>query len=215
MLYPAPTAIPDPQLAQAPVHTLLAHFATALPWLTDAYGLVQTGVDKNKNKAPQLYLQNGGLLHVDVLPDEKMGALSFFEYDGPAEFEWADPLHLSGYVTHPLALVVWANLPLVDPNRGYDFSAELATDMLTRGLLGSPLGADLTPGSIEQRAERVFQRYQFPPERQQLLMYPFAGFRVPFTVRAKYAACQQPFTPAAGGPFLLASDGAYLLAHTK
>jgi len=188
--------IPNPQLAQAPVETLLAHFATALPWLDNAYGLVQTGVLKDKAKMPQLYEQNGTLYHRDLYPDDSLATLLFFERDGASEIVWGDALHLAGHYVHPLALVCWLNLPLIDPLRGYDFSSELALDVLTRGLLKSPDGLSglIEPGEIEQRSERIFQRYAFPQERQQLLMWPFAGFRIPFTVKQQYRPCDAPFT---------------------
>lgn len=197
MLATPPLPIPNPQLAQQPVEELLLHFTTALSsWLSDSYGLVQTGVDKTgKHRYPQLYRQDGSPESVFVYPDDQMKALSFFEFDGASTVEWTDSLHLAGEWTHRLAVVVWLNLPLID-TRGYDFSSELALDFLTRGLLASPLGPKLEPGAIEQRAALIFQRYNFPQERQQLLMYPFAGFRIPFTVRERYVACALPFTPA-------------------
>jgi hypothetical protein len=195
----APASILSPALAQEPVEALLLHFSTALAsWLSDPHGLVQTGVlpDKARSKYPQLYYQDGKLYTKALYPDENMRALSFFEYDGPAQMQWDDALAQSGYWTYPLAAVVWLNLPAIDPNRAYDFSPELALDFLTRGLLASPLGASITPGSIEQRAERVFARYTDWPAKQQLLMYPYAGFRLPFTVRQRYIACPEPFIPA-------------------
>jgi hypothetical protein len=192
-------AIPAPYLAQAPVEALLSHFATALPWLTNPYGLVQTGVDKKgTHRYPQLYRQDGGLHHMDVYPEQTAAAVSFFEYNGPTEVAFTDPMQYTGDLTHPLALVAWVNLQEIDPQRGYDFSSELALDVLTQGLQRSPLGSRLVVGEIEQRAERIFARYSFPQERQQLLMYPFAGFRIPFTVTQRYVPCAAPFTPLSG-----------------
>lgn len=196
MLAPAPLPIPEPALAQQPVEVLLAHFRAVLPWLSDPHGLVQTGVlADGRSKYPQLYFQDGQRYSKGLWPDDHMKALSFFEYDGPTAFEWDDPTCQSGYATYPLAVVAWGNLTRIDPKRPYDFSPQLATDLLTRGLLGSPLGYAITPASIEQRAERVFARYTFPPEKQQLLMHPYAGFRLPFTVRVRYIACATPFAP--------------------
>lgn len=196
MLPAAPLPIPSPALAQKPVETMLAHFATALPWLTNAYGLVQTGVlNDGKNRIPQLYQQDGSLHSLDLYPDQASATLSFFEYNGPADIAFDDPVNQSGTITHQLAAVVWLNLTRIDPKRPHDFSPELALDFLTRGLLQSHAAGVVTPGEIEQRSERVFQRYNFPQERQQLLMWPFAGFRIPFTVSQRYVACAVPFTP--------------------
>lgn len=198
MLDTAPSPILVPQMAQQPIMTLLHHFSTALSsWLSDAYGLVQTGVDKTgKHRIPQLYLQNGGIYSTDLYPDHRMKALCFFEYEGPSTLNFDDPLNRSGEWTHNLAAVVWLNLCAIDPNRRYDFSDELADDFLTRGLLASPLGYRVVPAGIERRNERIFQRYNFPQERQQLLMHPYAGFRIPFTVTQPYVACALPFMPA-------------------
>ncbi len=191
-----PLPIPTPQLAQQPVAALRTHFATALPWLSDAHGLVQTGVLKDgRSKYPQLYLQDGGPHSKGLWPDQAMRALAFFEYEGPSTLEWSDPMHLAGTWTHQLAAVVWLNLPAIDSARGYDFSDALASDFLTRGLLASPLGYRLSPAGIERRAERIFARYNLPQERQQLLMMPYSGFRVPFTVSEAYVACAEPFAP--------------------
>jgi hypothetical protein len=198
----APAHIPNPLLAQQPVSVLLAHFATALPWLTNPYGLVQTGVDKQGHRYPQLYRQDGGLHSMAVYPEQTAPAVSFFEYDGPTDISFTDAMQYSGELTHPLALVAWLNLKEIDPKRTYDFSAELALDMLTQGLQKSPLGHSLVVSQIEQRAERIFNRYSFPQERQQLLMYPFAGFRVPFTVTQLYAPCAVPFAPLGGSVVL-------------
>lgn len=194
MLPAAPLPIPNPALAQQPVQVLLAHLAAALPWLSNAYGLVQTGVEPNtKNKLPVLYQQDGGALSQYVYPDQDAKAVAWFERDGPVSIEWVDGLHLSGRMSYPLAAVVWLNLPAIDPNRGYDFSDELAQDFLARGLLASPLGAQLIPEAIEQRQERVFARYAWPVERQQLCLWPYAAFRLPFTVRQPYVAGCLPF----------------------
>lgn len=212
MLDTPPLAIPAPPLAHAPVQALLEHFATALPWLSDGYGLVQTGVAKDgKGRYPQLYRQDGGLHSIDVYPDQKMKALCWFEREGRSTLNWNDPLHQAAEWTHQVAVVVWLNLRLIDPARTYDFSDELLTDFLAHGLLRSPLGPRLTFEEVEQRNERIFQRYNFPPERQQLLMHPYAAFRVPLSITQRYDACPAPFAPGeeGSGPFLLVA-GKYL-----
>ena len=185
---------PTPALAAKPVGALLAHFAEALPWLTDRYGLVQTGVDKDsKERYPQIYRNDGSRLTTDIRPNEAMGALCFFEHDGPALFESDDAGR--GWWRYQLALVVWANLPKIDPKRGYDFTEELAADVFQRGLLASPLGFDLQPERIEFQSERVFERYRWDPATHQLLLFPFTGFRIPFTVVAPDMMCRPAFAP--------------------
>jgi hypothetical protein len=206
MLDAAPLAITNPQLAQAPVATLLEHFAANLSWLSDAYGLVQTGtVNDGKSKIPQLYRQDGGLDHIDVYPNDQMKSLLFFERNGSSSIEWTDSLHLAGEWTHSYAAVMWLNLPLIDPNRDYDFTEELLQDFLVNGLLNSPLGVGLEFDEAEQRSERIFSRYTNWPTEKQLLMWPFSGFRVPFTVRQPVDVCAKPFAPGSGGggPFLI------------
>jgi hypothetical protein len=207
MLDTLPQAIPNAHLAQAPVATLLEHFAAVLSWLSDGYGLVQTGVSKDsKHRYPQIYLQDGEKLLRDVYPDQNMKSLLFFERNGPSSIEWSDPLHLSGTWSHPLAIVVWLNLPEIDPERKYDFAEEIIADFLTQGLLASPLAHALTFEEVEQRAERVFQRYDFV-HKQQLMMYPYSAFRVPVTIAQPYERCAAPFAPGGlgGGPFLIAN----------
>ena len=188
-------------LATGPVATLQAHLSATLPWLSDVHGLVQTGTDKTgRNRYPQIY-EGAGLDVAGLYPDDTMRALCFFEREGPAVLDWTDPQNLSAQAEHALAVVVWLNLPAIDPQRVSDFTDTLAVDFLVRGLLRSPLGVFLSPGEVEQRAERVFARYNFPPERQQLLMYPYAGFRIPFTLRLPFMpACTVAFTPLGNAP---------------
>lgn len=208
MLDTPPLAISNPLLAQAPVATLLEHFAANLSWLSDGYGLVQTGtVNDGKSKIPQLYRQDGGLDHIDVYPDEKMKSLVFFERNGSSTVEWDDPTHRSGAWTHRYAAVMWLNLPLIDAGKDYDFTEELLQDFLVNGLLTSPLGVALEFDEAEQRSERIFSRYTNWPTNKQLLMHPFSGFRVPFTVRQPVNVCAAPFAPggSSSGPFLIAN----------
>jgi hypothetical protein len=211
MLDPA-TAIISPQLAQAPVAILLEHFAATLPWLSDAYGLVQTGTAKDgKSKTPQLYRQDGSLHHIDVSPDDRMKSLLFFERTGASSVEWNDATQRAGTWTHSYAAVMWLNLPRIDKGRDYDFTDELLQDFLFRGLRDSPLASALQFEEAEQRSERVFSRYTNWPVNQQLLMHPYSGFRVPFTVAQSANVCVAPFSPGGvgGGPFLIA-NGVFL-----
>jgi hypothetical protein len=195
-----PATLENPHLARKPVAVLLEHFAATVPWLSDLFGLVQTGVDKTgKNRYPQIYQGGGGRELVNIQPDEQMKGLLFIERDGPSTIKWNDALHLAGTWSHPLAAVAWLNLPKIE-DRAYDFSDELAQQFLFEGLLNSPLGAYLEAEQIEQRAAFIFQRYNFPQERQQLLMYPYAGFRIPFVVRECFAVCPTAPTGADGPP---------------
>lgn len=204
--------IPTPQLAQEPVQALLAHFATALPWLTHRYGLVQTGYRQEGTKTekyPQLYPQDGAVFHLDIRPDETRKALCFFEREGQSRFAW-DPgaEGIAGQWTHPLALVVWCNLPLIDAERGHDFSDELARDVVRALLLaGVDLGSD--EPQLEQRPERIFQRYGWEVAKHQLLMYPFAAFRITF--RATHpdipAGCVPAPIPEPGDQMMLVAFG--------
>lgn len=212
MLDTPPAAIIKPQLAQAPVATLLEHFAATLSWLSDGYGLVQTGTaNDGKTKLPQLYRQDGGLDHIDVYPDQKMKSLLFFERNGVSTVEWDDAQHLSGTWTHRYAAVVWLNLKLIDESRDYDFTEELIQDFCMRGLRASPLTVRLTFEEAEQRSERIFSRYTNWPVNKQLLMHPFSAFRVPFEVTQPVDTCPAPFEPGGigGGPFLIA-NGVFL-----
>lgn len=185
---------PSPRLASKPVGALLEHFATALPWLTDRYGLVQTGVEKDgKGLYPQVYRNDGTAFTTDVRPDESMKALCWFERDGPSLFEPDGSVNLTGMWRHQLAVVVWLNLKLIAPTLTHDYAEELAEDFLARGLLDSPLGGDLMPERIEFQAERVFERYRWSPVTHQLLMYPFSGFRIPFEVLQRFAKCAPAF----------------------
>jgi hypothetical protein len=185
---------PNPRLASKPIGVLLDHFATALPWLSDAHGLVQTGLAKNgKERYPQLYRQDGQQYTTDLRPDQRMQALCFFERDGPSLFESDDSLNVTGAWRHQLAAVVWLNLKKLATDRPYDFSEEVAEDFLARGLLSSPLGSDLQPERIEHQSERVFERYKWDQQTHQLLMYPYAGFRIPFTVLQRFTRCSVPF----------------------
>lgn len=189
---PNPTAA----LASAAAGRLLPHLQAELPWLTDRYGLVQTGIDKkSRERYPQVYRNDGSRFVTDIRPEEAMGALSWLEFDGPTLVDYDDALQVSGTYTFQLAAVVWCNLKRLDPLRGYDFTELLAEDYL-RALGSSPFGPLLTPERIEQQVERVFERYRWEPATHQLLVYPFSGFRIPFTLRQTFVrGCAAGFAP--------------------
>jgi hypothetical protein len=184
--------IPDPRLAQKAVQNILIQLGTILPWISHAYGLVQTGqrvVDKKTYLYPQLYRQDGSPYFLDLRPDQGMQAMAFFERNGPSTVEWDEgAMNIAGTWRHPVAMVVWCHLPAIDPRRRYDFSDELAADVL-RAL--TSIGLDIE--TIEQRAEQVFARYRLQLADQQLLMYPFAGFRIPMVLTDRYSPCAAPF----------------------
>lgn len=194
MLYPA---LPDPapRLAAVPVAALLTHFAAALPWLDNAYGLVQTGVDKSRlQRYPQLYRNDGSRQVTDLRMDERMQALSWFEYDGPSLYEPDESVGgTSGYFRHQLAVVLWLNLDRLAPGRADDCADEVVEDFFVRGLLASPLGGELRPERIERDPARVFERYRWEPATHQLLMHPYAACRIPFEVLSPFSGCVAPF----------------------
>ncbi|MBG8556161.1 hypothetical protein [Hymenobacter guriensis] len=196
---PAPLPIASPRLAQRPVHTLLDAFAAGLPWLSNAYGLVQTGqrvVNKKAERFPQLYLQDGSGKHADLRPDEKQATLSFFERNGPDSFDWDEGAEgIAGKWSHPLAMVLWANLPRID-NRGYDYSDELMADAM-RVLTDTLPDAEVL--TVERRPEEVFRRYGWEVAQHQLLMYPYAAARIVFIAHTPgLIDCTGPFTVQVG-----------------
>ncbi|RPD50055.1 hypothetical protein DNI29_04460 [Hymenobacter sediminis] len=186
------TPLQNPGLAHAPVQALLDLFADQLSWLTHRYGLVQTAVrEKGKERIPQVYQQDGSAYHFDVLPDESMPAMCFFERTGPSTILWDDgALQVAGSWAHPVNLVVWANLPRIDA-RDEDFS-----DLLAQDVIRVLVEAGIPVSGVEQRAERVFDRYTLGAK--QLLMYPFAGFKIALTLSERYNPCLLPFTPLTG-----------------
>ncbi|GAA4393586.1 hypothetical protein [Hymenobacter koreensis] len=191
---PQPLLIPDPMLAQMPVHQLLAAFATELPWLSHAYGLAQTGQRKVENRTEryaQIYQQDGSGRLLDIRPDAGMQALCFFERNGPSSFEWDEgAIGISGSWTHPLALVLWANLPAID-HRGYDYSDALVSDAV-RVLTQTAPNAEVV--TDERRSDEVFRRYGWDVAQHQLMTYPYAAARLVFFAHSPgLVSCQGPF----------------------
>lgn len=193
---------PAPALAAVPVNALLTHFATALPWVTSRFGLVQTGVDKNnQERYPQIYRQDGKKEVADVRPDDRDAARLWFEYDGPDLIDFSDILAGAGTYRFQLALVGWCHLAKIDPLRTYDFTDMLAADVL-RAMLSCPgFEGRIIPERIERQAERVFERYRWEPAKHQLIFGgKFGAFRIPFeaVVEDTSLKCVAPFTPMGG-----------------
>jgi hypothetical protein len=134
-----------------------------------------------------------------------MDAMCFFERNGPSVIEWdEDSLQMSGTWRHSVGLVVWANLPRIAPEADQDFSDALAQDVI-RVLVEAGVVF-----SLEQRAERVFERYTLAEKK--LLMYPYAGFRVALELQERYRPCVTPLLPpVARGAIALGGGGGHLL----
>jgi len=181
--------IQSPQLLHRSVQGVVAILRNNLPWLTHPYGVVETVVDEQDRKVryPAIYRQDSTKYYQTALPNEKtMSALSFFEKNGESRIVWdAGSPQLMGSWRHPVNLAVWCNLPKID-NRGYDFSGELAADVL-RVLRLYQIPFD----TLDLRIERVFERYAL--KEKKLLFYPFAGFKIPLVLTERYDACATPF----------------------
>lgn len=181
--------IQSPQLVYQAVGDVLPVLRAELPWLTHLYGVVESMQDEKDRKVryPVIYRQDSTKFFQAVLPNEKtMSALGFFEKNGPSSMSWdSGAEYVMGTWQHPVNLVCWLNLPKID-TRGYDFSSELAADLL-RVLRLQDIGFE----SIDFRMDRVFDRYALAEKK--LLLYPFAGFKLPLTLTSRYNACTTPF----------------------
>ena len=181
-----------PVLLNQVIQQLQDQFAQ-LTWLETVYPLVQVGqrqVQLNGNERrvryPQVYRNDGKTYQHFISPDRSAKSFCFFELNAPYSFDFNDLLIRTGQAAFNLNIVVWLNLPKIDPQRAYDFTEELIQDFVQHGLMASVHKVSIQDLFVERRQELIFNRYDYSIAEEQFLIFPYSGFKVTLTLNSGY-----------------------------
>jgi hypothetical protein len=167
-----PPAYADPQFEDEVAQTIQQKIA-ALTWLEKAYHIVRTGVNSvTKETYPQLQANDGTGEHYNLSPDDSCKAYSFFESEAPYDVDYYNQT-----AKYYLALVVWANIPLIGANDA-DITGDLIKDVVAILQKCNNLG-DI---KVERNHESIFNKYtSLQQYKNQHLMKRYTAFRISFT----------------------------------
>lgn len=147
-------------------------------WLDNIYPVAYIG-EQIKGEAthtfPRVYINDGTSEYIDVMPNESVKGISFFEIEGTYELDREnEEFEIS------LNMIFWVNMRLID-DKGYDYRHELIADAI-RCLDTGTLTNDISAITVEENFENIYTRYNLPQTTLQQFMYPFTAFKLNFTV---------------------------------
>ena len=172
----APT-IPNPIGLDAEIQDLQLAFAS-LPWLTKSFGRA-----REVNKIPMVY--QGTSEYYPAMPNDALRAYSSFRLNlDKRANDYMDSDTLL-FFTAPVDMIFWANLRSIDNSKDYVFTEELIRDVLA--ILAQ--NVNVTVVRIwDERPEDIFKNYEISKHRD-LLMYPYAAFRIETLIRYEQNIC--------------------------
>lgn len=175
-----PAVLADPLLDAKAAQELQVLITTECTWIDKVFALARVGVTKLVSGAafnyPQAWAANTTTKkseYIDLRPDDSVNAYSFFESDGAFQFLEDDQ------VQYPLSLVVWYNLPKLNGTKTYDYSRELAADIL-RVFDASVYKNKISDLEVNYIPSEIFSKYSMQQEDTQFLMYPYGAFKISF-----------------------------------
>lgn len=137
----------------------------ALDWIENQYPICQKG-ETEEGTFPEVYFNDGTEKNIQVLPEGS--AVSFFQIEGDIigndEFDYEIPF----------SLTVWADLTEIHPEKSYDYTSELVSDVL--GVLNDNSCYDLkikTADALEDFT--MLQKLLKQPQ-----MRPYTAFKISF-----------------------------------
>ena len=183
---------PNPCLVEDTILQLRSHLEDECSaWLEKAYPLAFVGeVTKGDDIHffPRIYLNNGTTNYIDVQPDKKLKAFSFFELNGVYSINRVEET-----VTSSVSIIFWANLKCID-KRDYDYKSELIQDSI-RCVTSSPVSCDVDTIEVTENFEDIFNKYSYDQTKTQFFMYPYTSWKLTFTVTEdSNLSCCTPFT---------------------
>ena len=177
-----PPLLVAPVLDQKAVQDIQSLLTTEATWIDKVFGITRVGVTKTvagtSFKYPQVWAGNTSTNkaeYLDIRPDDSLSAYSFFEIDGEFEFGSEDD------VVFPISLIVWYNLPKLNGQKTYDYSRELAADIL-KILNTSVYAGKISKVTVDFITENIFSKYSLSQEETQYLMYPYGAFKISFNL---------------------------------
>lgn len=192
---------PNDSILDARVVYLIQTQLALLSWVDACYGIAEVSEMKKDDggieRFPRVYsnLEATPKQYTDVRYDESIGAQLFFERDGVIQFGQNDE---QDEVTYPLAIVGWANLSIVDPDRNYDFTDKLAGAVVT--CLRDNFSAEIAHNiQIELRSENAYSKYTMKDVENRFITLPYTAFRISFTYTEFQSGLCYEFTPLLTG----------------
>lgn len=172
-----PALLASPILDQKAVQDLQVLLDNEIPWLDVIYPIARVGITKIEGGGtfnyPQVY-SGSGAEYLDIRPDDSLSAYSFFEVNESFPVDADEDL-----TNYNLSLIVWFNLPKLNGSKGYDYSRELAGDIL-RVFNESLYSGKISGITLDFNPEDIFDKYSLQQEDTQFLMYPYGAFKINF-----------------------------------
>lgn len=162
---------------------------SGISWVSKSFG--RAWAVKEKDPAteriitvPKCYTKDGD--YQNVLPNDTIftpgvAGSSFISVIGEESYESFQP-RTGSVKKADLAVIVWANLKMIDSTKDYIFNEQLKKDLEAVLKVNSKVSS--INSWVEERADRVFEGYDFTGDQflTEYLMYPYWGCRIELTV---------------------------------
>ena len=184
-----------PLFAVDVVNNISLDFATKV-YLDKIYPIASVGASKKGESThtfPRVYLDDGKTNYIDVMPDNKLKGISFFEIESVDNYN-----RENDEFTLNLNQIFWFNQRKID-DRGYDYKQELLADVL-KTLDAGWYANEILDIAIEENFENIYSKYTLPEDTHHLFMYPYTGFKLSYEiVICQDLSCIPDFTIQVGG----------------
>lgn len=148
------------------------------PYLDKIYPTAFIGASikgEDTHTFPRVYLNDGKTDYIDVMPDDSLKGMTFFEVEGLDNYD-----RLEQEFTLTLNQIFWFNMRKID-DRGYDFTHELLADVL-KTLDNGSQSNEIVNISIEENFENIYSRYNLPESTNHFFMFPYTGFKLSYEI---------------------------------
>ena len=142
---------------------------------------------------PRVYLNDGRTNYIDVMPDDKLKGMSFFEIESTDGYNREEK-----EFTMTLNQIFWFNQRKID-DRGYDYKQELLGDVL-KTLNAGFYSNEILDITIEENFDNIYSKYTLTEDDNHFFMYPYTGFKLSYEiVICQDLDCIPDFTIQVGG----------------
>lgn len=191
---------PTDAILDARVVYLIQQQLATLSWLEAVYGIAEVAEMKKDDGSievfPRVYanLSSTPKTYHDVRYNDSLKAQAFFERDG--DYVLGEDGE-EDQISYPLSIVVWANLNKVDAGRSYDFTDQLAGDVLR--ILKDNFDAHIDEYRIDLRSASAYSKYTLSDVENRFITLPYTAFRISFRYTEFKSPTCYTFTPTAVG----------------
>ena len=142
---------------------------------------------------PRVYLNDGKTDYIDVMPNDSLKGMSFFEIESTDGYNREED-----EFTITINQVFWFNQRKIDA-RDYDYKQELLADVL-KTLDAGFYSNEILDITIEENFDNIYSKYTLPEDTNHFFMYPFTGFKLSYeVVICQDLSCIPDFTIQVGG----------------